>query len=117
MPRLGVTTVPAGDSVRVTEVEHGSSAGEAGVRPGDVLLAVGDVEVTDPNFGERYRERYGQAPEGSALSIRVQRSGSTLTLSGQIRYAVVGITVTEDPAASVKARRIREGILLGRTTR
>lgn len=117
MPRLGVTTVPSGDSVRVAEVEPGSSAGDAGVRPGDVLLAVGDVEVTDPDFGERYRERYGQAPEGSALSIRVQRSGSTLTLSGQIRYAVVGITVTEDPAASVKARRIREGILLGRTTR
>lgn len=117
MPRLGVTTTPDGDSVRVSAVEAGSAAGDAGVRPGDVLLALGEVVVTDPNFGGEYRARYGQAPEGSPITIRVQRAGETLSLPGRIRYAVAGLTITEDPDASPKARRVREGILLGRTAR
>lgn len=114
-PRLGITTQADGDSVRVSAVEPGSAAGVAGVRPGDVLLAVGSLTVDDPNFGVQYRARYAQAPEGSALPIRVRRGRETLTLPAVIRYAVAGIAITEDPAASPKARRIREGILLGRS--
>lgn len=115
MPRLGVTTTPDGDSVRVGAVEPGSAAAEAGVRPGDVLLALGEVGVRDPNFGAAYRARYGQAADGTPLPIQVRRGGETLTLPGIIRYAVAGLTIAEDPAASPKARRVREGILLGRT--
>lgn len=117
MPRLGVSTNPQGDSIRVASVEAGSAAADAGVRPGDVLLALGDVPVTDPEFGARYRARYGQAAEGTPLPIRVRRAGETLTLPGTIRYAVAGVMIAEDERASPKARRIRDGILQGRTDR
>lgn len=114
-PRLGITTQPDGDSVRVTAVQPGSAAAEAGVRAGDVLLALGSLVVSDPNFGVQYRTRYAQAPEGTPLPIRVRRGDETRTLPGVIRYALAGITITEDPSASPKARLIREGILLGRS--
>ena len=114
-PRLGITTEPDSGVVRITAVQPGSAASAAGVRPGDVLLAVGAIDVTDPNFGAAYRTRYGQAAEGTPLPIRVRRGAETLTLPGAIRYALAGITISEDPAASPKARRVREGILLGRS--
>lgn len=117
MPRLGIGTEQDGDSIRVTVVDAGGAAAEAGVQRGDVLLALGDVRVTDTDFGAQYRERYGQAPEGSALPIRVRRGGETLTLAGTIRYVVAGIMIAADEQAPAKARRIREGILQGRTDR
>lgn len=117
MPRLGVSTNPQGDSIRVASVEAGSAAADAGVRPGDLLLALGDVAVTDPEFGALYRARYGRAAEGTPLPIRVRRGGETLTLAGTIRYAVAGVMIAEDERASPKARRIRDGILQGRTDR
>nr|MBA3889082.1 PDZ domain-containing protein [Gemmatimonadaceae bacterium] len=114
-PRLGITTEPDGDSVRITAVQPGSAAASAGVRAGDVLLALGTLVVSDQNFGAAYRARYAQAAEGTALPIRVRRGGETLTLPGVIRYAVAGITITVDPAASQRALRLRDGILLGRS--
>lgn len=114
-PRLGITTEPDGDSVRITAVQPGSAAAVAGVRPGDVLLALGALTVTDQNFGAAYRARYAQAAEGTSLPIRVRRGGETFTLPGVIRYALTGITIAADPAASPRALRVRDGILLGRS--
>ena len=56
VPRLGVTTTgDAGGIVRVTEVTPGGAAAVAGVRAGDLLERVGDVDVRDPNFGVKFR--------------------------------------------------------------
>lgn len=112
-PRLGVQTEQDSVGVRVAEVEAGSPAATAGVRQGDYILSVGDIPVGDVNFGTLFRERYGRAVEGSSIAIRVRRGAQTVALTSQLRFAEVGIRIEEDPDASAKARRIREGILRG----
>jgi predicted metalloprotease with PDZ domain len=114
-PRLGVSSQADAQGVRVMQVDPGSAAAEAGVRPGDYLVSVGDVSVTDIEFGSKFRQRFGSAPEGSALPIVVRRDGQTLTLAGMLRFAPGEATVEVIPNASAKAGRIRNGILRGVT--
>ena len=112
-PRLGVTTVADSDGVVVTEIVPGSSAAQAGVQIGDYLLAIGDVQVVNQNFGDPFRARYADQ-DGAPLAIRVRRGEQQLTLPGRVDIAAqVQRRVEEDTAASPKAARIREGILKG----
>jgi predicted metalloprotease with PDZ domain len=113
MPRLGVYTIPDSGGVLVTHVEPGSSAAAAGVREGDYLLAVGDIPVTDEQFGERFRAKFGSASEGSPITVRVRRNASLLSLTGKLRFAPGDVVLRADPKASAKASRIRSGILKG----
>jgi hypothetical protein len=89
---------------------------EAGAREGDYLLAVGDVLVTDPQFGARFRERFARASEGSPITLRVRRVAQTLNLNARLRMGPGAVRIVPDANASAKARRIRDGILQGRTT-
>jgi predicted metalloprotease with PDZ domain len=117
-PRLGVSTAPdAGGAVRVIEVAPGSAGATAGVREGDVLLKVGDIDVKDAEFGARFRELYAGKPAGTPLPIVVRRARETLTLAGRVAYAPGAPRITEDSAASARARRLRNGILRGTTDR
>ena len=115
-PRLGIFTAPDSAGIRITQLEPGGAAAEAGVREGDYLLAVGDVLVTDPEFGARFRERFARATEGSPITLRVRRVGQTLNLGARLRFSPGAYRIVPDDDASPKARRIREGILQGRTT-
>jgi predicted metalloprotease with PDZ domain len=117
-PQVGVLTTADSGGVLVTQLAPGGAAEQAGVRPGDYLVAVGDIPVRDARFGEQFRAKYAHA-EGSALPIRVRRGGRELTLSATVRVGVAGVnySVTADPAASPKAARIRSGILRGVTGR
>jgi len=116
-PRLGVTTSPDSQGVLVTEILGGSSAAIAGVKVGDYMLAVGEVQVTNPNFGEQFRERYADQ-NGAAITIRVQRGEETLSLPARIEIvAQVQRRVEADERASAKATRIRDGILRGTVDR
>jgi predicted metalloprotease with PDZ domain len=115
-PRLGIFTQPDSGAVRVTGVAEGSSAQQAGVRAGDLLLAVGDIPVADVTFGDRFRTKYASATEGSSLPIQIKRAGQTMTLNGALRFETRSQSrVTIDPKASGKALRIRTGILHGTT--
>jgi len=115
-PRIGVSTSPdAEGAVRVMEVSPGSAAAVAGVRVGDVMLRVGDVSVDDPDFGAKFRTRYLGRPSGSALPLTVKRNNETLTLNGKLLYGPTAPRITEDPAASPRAVRLRNGILRGTT--
>jgi len=118
VPRLGVTTAgnPSG-AVRVTEVMPGGAGALAGVRAGDLLLKVGDVDVSDPNFGVKFRAAYAGKAAGSPLPIVVRRSDGTLTLEGRLVYAPGAPQIAEDPAASARALRLRNGILRGTVDR
>jgi S1-C subfamily serine protease len=99
--------------VVVTEVEPESAADAAGIRPGDILVRVGDIAVTDPTFGERFRARYRVA-EGTTLPVVVRRDGRESTLQMAIRMATTTRDVIEfAPSPSAKAARIRRGILTG----
>ncbi|MEO8333467.1 MAG: PDZ domain-containing protein [bacterium] len=114
VPRIGVTSTaePSG-AVRIMEVEAGSSASLAGVHVGDELLKVGDLPVADSDFGVKMRAQYSGRPAGSPLPIVVKRGTETLTLNGTLRYVQSEPRIAEDPAASAKAIKLREGILRG----
>lgn len=118
VPFIGISTGSDDEGVRVTDVVPNSSAAAAGVRIGDYLVRIGDVEVTDDTFGARFRQRYGSASAGTPLPMVVRRGGESVTLDGRLRLdARENFRVVEDPNASPKARRIREGILTGKTQR
>ena len=116
-PRLGIVTGPDSAGVRITQLESGSAAAEAGVREGDYLLAVGDIAVTDPDFGVRFRERFAAAREGSPITLRLQRLGQPISVTARLRFAPGPVRIVPDDGALPRARRIRDGILQGRTTR
>jgi predicted metalloprotease with PDZ domain len=112
-PRLGVYTIADSGGVLVTHVEEGSSAAAAGVKEGDYLLSVADIPVSDEQFGEHFRAKFGSATEGAPLTVKVRRAGATMSLTGKLRFAPGDILLGADPKASAKAVRIRSGILKG----
>ena len=115
-PRLGISSgLDSTGSVIVRQVEPGSAAEEAGLKSGDLLLALGNLAVADPGFGEAYRSKFGKK-EGDSLSIKVKRGTDTLNLTGKVRLvARVQSTIREDSSATEKAVRIRNGIVNGTT--
>ncbi|HYH79184.1 MAG TPA: PDZ domain-containing protein [Longimicrobium sp.] len=117
VPRLGVNTQGDSTGVRVTGVVPGSVAERAGVQVGDQLLRLGELTVTDADFGPAYRARYGTATEGTPLPIVVRRAGSEVTLNGIVRFVpVITTQIAPDPNASARAVRIRNGIVRGETS-
>jgi len=112
-PRLGVSSAPDSSGVRIADVQAGSPADAAGLRPGDYLVQVGDIPVRDQTFGEQFRSRYAKA-EGAKLPVKIRRGTETLDLQIDVRLA----ERTEqrfiiNPSASAKAVKIRNGILKG----
>ena len=113
-PRIGVTTASdSSGAVRVVDVEAGTTAALAGVTAGDEMVSVGEIAVNDADFGAKFRLRYAGRSSGSPLPIVVKRGVGTLTLRGSLAYAAAAPRITEDPTASAKAIRIRNGILRG----
>ena len=113
-PRLGIDTgLDSAGAIVIRHVAKGSAAEEAGVKAGDVLLAIGGVEVDNPDFGATFRARFGRQ-EGDSLPITVRRDTATVTLPGKVRLGRrVETLLVADSAASPKAMRIRNGILRG----
>ncbi len=118
VPRLGVSTDVDSAGVRVVALVPDGAAIDAGVRVGDYLTRVGDVRVRGAEFGDEFRARYARAGRGTPLDITVRRDGETVQLTGELRVeAEVRYAIEEDPRATTKARRIREGILRGTVER
>jgi predicted metalloprotease with PDZ domain len=118
VPRLGVsTTGDATGVVRVTEVVPGGAGALAGVRAGDVLLRVGDIDVRDADFGAKFRTAYAGQRSGAPLAMVVRRGEQTLTLDARLVYAPGAPRISEDPSAPARAVRLRNGILRGTTDR
>ena len=114
-PRLGVSSAPDSSGVRVADVQPGSPAEAAGLKPGDYLLQVGDISVRDPSFGEQFRSRYAKA-EGTKIPVKIRRDGQMMDLQIAVRLAErTEQRLMIDPSASPKAVRIRTGILKGTT--
>jgi len=113
-PRLGISTNSDSGGIVVNAVVPGGPAEEAGVRPGDHLLAIGDLSVTNPDFGSAFRTRYNKR-EGAPLPIKVRRGTDTLTLNGKVVLAArAERRIQMDPNASEKAVKIRTGIMKGK---
>jgi predicted metalloprotease with PDZ domain len=113
-PRVGIATAQdSTGAIVVQQLQPGGVGDQAGVKVGDQLLALGDVEILDPTFGEAFRTRFGKN-EGDSLPIRVRRGTDTLTLKGVVRLmSRVETRLVADSAASEKAARIRHGVFTG----
>ncbi|MDQ6770057.1 MAG: PDZ domain-containing protein [Gemmatimonadota bacterium] len=116
-PRVGIGTIQDSTGVHVTHVVTGSPPEEGGVKEGDLLVAVGGISAADPTWAEQFLSKYARARPGSPVPILVAREGKQLTLSAPLTFvARVVSRLEENPRASAKARRVREGILRGVTT-
>ncbi|MFL5461224.1 MAG: PDZ domain-containing protein [Gemmatimonadales bacterium] len=112
-PRLGLQTAGDSSGITVTGLVPGSAAQEAGVQVGDQVLSLGDLSLSDPDFGPAFRAHFGKQ-EGAPLPIKVRRGRDTLTLNSKVRLvARVERRFEIDPSASAKAVRIRSGIFRG----
>lgn len=110
-PTLGVSAENDSVGVRIARVAPGSSADEAGVQPGDYLLSVAGIPVTDPTFINRLRDKVGLRT-GTPVSFHLQRGDDTLDVTGKLQVQErVTVRVDADPAATPKAIRIRSGLL------
>ncbi len=118
-PRLGIGTRTDSTGETITQVTPGSAADAAGVKVGDVLVSVGDVQTSGGagDWGQRFRSAY-RSRNGQDLPIVVRRGAQTDTLAARVVLMPrEQPSLTEDPNASPKAARIREGILTGKTAR
>ncbi|MGE5802633.1 MAG: M61 family metallopeptidase, partial [Gemmatimonadota bacterium] len=86
VPFVGVSSgaTPSGELV-VQSITPASSAEQAGVEPGDVLVSIGDLKATaDQDWGATFRTRY-RGKAGQPLTITVRRGGRDLTLNTTVR--------------------------------
>lgn len=111
-PVLGFFTERgASGEVIVRNVDSESTAAQAGVRSGDVVLSWNGSEV--PRNPERWV--YSQKA-GNDVHLRVRRDDREISIDFRIGEATETFyQVVEDSHAGTKAKRIREGILRGTT--
>jgi len=95
----------------VQALEPGSSAEEAGLREGDVVLALNAEAV--PRSLERWLRDH--QPE-DRVTMKVRRRGEEKEFSFALGQSGTSYQIVEMPDPSEKQRRIREGILHGTTS-
>ena len=115
VPFVGVSSGanPGGELV-VQQITPGSSADQAGVEPGDVLVSVGDLKVTaDQDWGNDFRTRY-RGKAGQPLTIVVRRGGRALTLNTTVKERTNSrVSLTRTPNPTAKQARIWQGLASG----
>ena len=100
----------------VMDVERDGAAQTAGVQLGDYLVRIGDIPVSDPDFGTKYRARYARS-EGQMVPLVVKRGAEERTLMLPVKNKLRTVeTIMFDRNASPKALRVRAGILRGTTS-
>lgn len=80
--------------VLITQVEKGSTAEEAGLQPGDAIIAVDGVTVAD---GNELRNNIGLRERGSDVRLTIQRKGARQDIAVRIGAPAV----SESAAAAV----------------
>ncbi len=95
----------------VARVQAGSAAESAGLRTGDVLLQMDGVEFPrNPESWLRSKK------PGDTPAVRVRRNGQEREFSFVLgQRSEPGYEIEEDPQADEKARRLRAGLLRGKT--
>jgi predicted metalloprotease with PDZ domain len=118
-PFLGISgaPTPAGE-LEISSVAPESPAAEAGLQPGDTLLAVGEVEVKgNPTWSDPFRAAY-RDKEGAPLPVRVRRDGKEQVLAATVRLRKrVENHVSRDESAGAPERAVFEGLVGGSTSR
>jgi predicted metalloprotease with PDZ domain len=111
VPVVGVGAAkPEAGGVLVDEVMPGSLADAVGLRPGDVLLTVGDVATSNPVWPAIFQARYAGA-DGRDVQVVYRHAGRQVVRSGPVRVRVARtILLRPDPGATAQARAILSGI-------
>jgi predicted metalloprotease with PDZ domain len=116
MANLGFTverrSTGASGLARIAQVVRGSDAERAGMRAGDFLVA---LNGEPPGNLQRWLR---QRQPGEKVQVTIRRAGSSADQDVEItlgRQDDVVWNVEADPAAGEKQRRIREGMLNGKT--
>lgn len=78
-PWLGFYATEVDERVAVADVAGRGPAEAAGLRPGDLILAVGEREARD--LAGLFRLIWAQGPAGTKIPLRIQRDGRTIELS------------------------------------
>jgi predicted metalloprotease with PDZ domain len=112
VPFLGVNA-PLSDQGQwvVQVVDPGSSAEQAGLVPGDVLVKVGDIETHgDQDWSVAFRRQYmGQA--GAPLAITVSRDGRPLVLTAKVQErSVATFQLSRNPAPNAKQTKVWQAL-------
>lgn len=115
-PSLGISVSPDEEGLRVMQVVISGPGATAGVRLGDYLWSVGGLDAADPQFTEKFNERFAATPPGGTLPIEIRRGTQRLTLNAPVRFNTIETRrIIEMASASPKAVRVREGLLSGTT--
>ena len=81
----------------ISSVEEDSVAEEAGLLPGDVIIALGDEEITDSAQLIRLLDQY---PDGTGASLSIWRDGEQLTVTLLPAEAIAPPVQTTDAPAN-----------------
>jgi len=115
VPVLGVTMGEEDNGMRITAIAPGSTAEQAGVKPGDDLVSVGEIPGDAPTLAHLLRAKYGNA-QSAIVPITVIRDGAQRSLAAPLQFTwQVQMRIAPLPGASAKAVRVRSGILHGTT--
>jgi predicted metalloprotease with PDZ domain len=117
VPRMGISLRPEQDGVRVMELVPGSPAVSAGIKQGDVIVSVNERPAMEVFFAGGFAGMYAGKPAGTQIPVVIRRDSATVNVQVPLRFGAAPPTLVEDPAASPRAVRLRNGILRGTTDR
>lgn len=83
VPRLGVVSGP---DKRIAAVLPEGAAAAAGVREGDVLVSVGQIAASSPEWAAEFRRVYA-GKENQNVLLNLQRNGGAVQLNMKIKLA------------------------------
>jgi len=72
---IGLDSARKGSAIVVQRVEHAGTAEDAGILPGDVLVSIGQIPISDPDQVGLAARRY---PAGTNVQFTIERNGQRL---------------------------------------
>ena len=113
-PSLGIATSGDEEGMRVVQVVISGPGATAGVKLGDYLIRVGGLDVEDPEFNEKFNQKFSALPPGSTIPIEIRRGTQRMTLNAPVRFSTTeSRRLIEVTNAGEKAVRVRDGLLNG----
>jgi S1-C subfamily serine protease len=78
-PWLGLNAVASGDALFIGGITDGGPADQAGIQPGDRIVAIGDQEVTD--LADLWRSIWGCGTAGVPVTLTLARKARSFTIN------------------------------------